>query len=90
MGVQDRFDAVVTFDDSRMKKPGLRPFRLALRKLRVGPRDALVVGDSMSKDMIPARELGMTSVLAEYGRIKPAKGRTDLKIKRFKDLLKLI
>ena len=90
MGIQDKFDAVVTFDDSMMKKPGLRPFQMALRKLNVHPQDALVVGDSMSKDMVPAKKLGMTSVLAEYGRIKPAKGRTDLKIKRFRDLLKFV
>ena len=90
MGIQDRFDAVVTFDDSRMKKPGLRPFQIALMKLKVRPQDALVVGDSMSKDMAPAKRLGMVSVLAEYGRIKPARGRSDLKIKRFKDLLKLV
>jgi len=91
MGIQDKFDCVVTYDDSRTKKPGPRPFRLVLKKLKViRPQDVLVVGDSMSKDMVPARKMGMMSVLAEYGRIKPAKGQADLRIKRFKDLLKIV
>ena len=90
IGIQDKFNCVITFDDSKVKKPSLRPLRMALKKLKVHPQDALVVGDSMSKDMVPAKKLGMMSVLAEYGRIKPAKGRTDLRIKRFKDLLNLV
>jgi len=91
IGIQNRFDAVIAFDDSRVKKPSLKPLRMALRRLRVkSPHDAMVVGDSMSKDMVPASKMGMKSVLAEYGRYKKAKGKTDHRIKRFRELLNLV
>jgi FMN phosphatase YigB (HAD superfamily) len=43
-------------------KPDLRIFRAALDELAVAPHDAVMVGDSISKDCVPARALGMTTV----------------------------
>jgi putative hydrolase of the HAD superfamily len=92
MGIQDRFDAVVTFDDTKVRKPDFRPFRLALKKLKARPQEAMMVGDWITRDILPAKELGMTAVLAEYGITKKTKGngKPDFRIKRFRELLKII
>lgn len=93
MRIQNKFDAVITFDDSRTKKPNPLPFRLALKKLGIRPEDAgyvLVVGDSIRKDIVPARKLSMAAVYAEYGAVRKEKGHAPLRIRKFKDLLNLL
>ena len=45
LGVGNRFEAVVAFEDTRKKKPHPEGLLLALSRLGVAPRDALYVGD---------------------------------------------
>jgi putative hydrolase of the HAD superfamily len=61
------FDAVVTFDDTGVRKPKPEPFRKALEQLRVRPEEAMMVGDWAERDMIGAAQLGMKTVFARYG-----------------------
>ena len=97
------FDVVITYDDSKKKKPDLKPFKLAIKKLRMKPQDITMVGDSFKKDMNPANKLGMNTVFAKYGFStyglkeyeikvdrKQTKGKSDHQIKKFSDLLKIL
>jgi HAD superfamily hydrolase (TIGR01549 family) len=43
-------------------KPDHRIFAAALEQLSVAPHEAVMVGDSIGKDCVPARALGMTTV----------------------------
>ncbi|MCU0411191.1 MAG: HAD-IA family hydrolase [Bacteroidetes bacterium] len=61
------FDAVVTFDDTGVRKPKPEPFRKALEQLQVEPTQAMMVGDWAERDMIGAAQLGMKTVFARYG-----------------------
>lgn len=61
------FDVVVTFDDTRERKPHPAPFTLALNKLGVKPSEALMVGDWAERDIIGAKQVGMKTVFARYG-----------------------
>lgn len=67
LSLQHVFDAVVTFDDTGVRKPKPEPFREVLRRLGVEPRDALMVGDWAERDVVGAKSLGMTTVFARYG-----------------------
>ncbi|HYM81715.1 MAG TPA: HAD-IA family hydrolase [Candidatus Limnocylindria bacterium] len=67
LSLQHVFDAVVTFDDTRERKPGPAPFREVLRRLGVGPSEALMVGDWAERDVVGAKSLGMKTVFARYG-----------------------
>jgi len=67
LGLQHLFDAVVTFDDTRERKPAAAPFREVLRRLGVPPEESLMIGDWAERDMVGARSLGMTTVFARYG-----------------------
>lgn len=63
------FDVVVTHSDSGEFKPSPKPFMLALDKLGVRPEESIMVGDWAERDMIGARNIGMTTVFARYGDI---------------------
>jgi putative hydrolase of the HAD superfamily len=67
LSLQHVFDAVVTFDDTRERKPNPAPFRLILKMLRVEPQDALMVGDWAERDVVGGKSLGMKTVFARYG-----------------------
>ncbi len=61
------FDVVVTFEDTKKRKPHPAPFMLALSRLKVKPGEALMVGDWAERDIMGAREVGMKTVFARYG-----------------------
>ncbi len=98
--LQHFFDIVISAEDTE-KKPSKLPFKVALKKLKLNPNEVLMVGDSIEKDIIGAKKLGIVSALAKYGepkeyaigferkhpkpRIKP-----DYILKRFSDLLKIL
>jgi putative hydrolase of the HAD superfamily len=61
------FDAVVTFDDTKERKPSPKPFLTALAKIGVEPQNALMVGDWAERDMVGAKNVGMQTAFAKYG-----------------------
>jgi putative hydrolase of the HAD superfamily len=60
-------DAVVTFDDTGVRKPDPAPFRLILEKLQVSPDEAIMVGDWAERDILGASQVGMKTAFARYG-----------------------
>ena len=67
LGLQHVFDAVVPFEDTRMRKPDPAPFREVLRRLGARPEESLMVGDWAERDVVGGRSLGMKTVFARYG-----------------------
>jgi putative hydrolase of the HAD superfamily len=67
LSLQHVFDAVVTFEDTRERKPNPAPFRLVLDRLGVQPAEALMVGDWAERDVVGGKTLGMMTVFARYG-----------------------
>lgn len=67
LSLQHVFDAVVTFDDTRERKPHPAPFRLVLERLGVAPEQSLMVGDWAERDVVGGKSLGMRTVFARYG-----------------------
>ena len=61
------FDVVLTFDDTKAHKPSPKPFRLALKRLKVKPEEALMIGDWPERDVVGAKQVGMKSIFARYG-----------------------
>jgi putative hydrolase of the HAD superfamily len=58
---------VVTFDDTRTRKPNPEPFVEALKRLGVRAEEALMVGDWAERDVVGAAQVGMKTVFARYG-----------------------
>ncbi len=67
LSLQHVFDAVVTFDDTRERKPGAAPFREVLKRLGVSAEESLMVGDWAERDVVGGKQLGMKTVFARYG-----------------------
>lgn len=61
------FDAVVTFEDSGVRKPSPEPFRKILSLLGVEPKHSLMVGDWADRDIVGAAKVGMKTAFARYG-----------------------
>ncbi len=66
-GLSAMFDEVITADMTRCHKPDPKVFLFALEKLGCTPAEVLMVGDSLHRDIGPARRIGMTTAYAKYG-----------------------
>ena len=69
-------------------KPDARPFELALEGLAVPARDAVMVGDSLERDVAGARRAGLRSVwLDRDGRGEPMdRSSPDARIRSLREL----
>ena len=88
----DYFDLLVATDTTGTKKPDPAHFLFALQALGTKPEESLVVGDSIKRDMIPARKLGLKTAYASYGDWRPAEETDqcfDFRLNTFSDLLDL-
>lgn len=92
MQIDKFFDVVITFEDTKQKKPHYLPFRNALKKLRLKSEEVLMVGENIKKDIIGARKLGIKTVFAKYGCIKKPKikVKTDFEINKIEELLNVV
>lgn len=57
----------LTQDDLATTKPDLRFFESIVKRCGVDPRECIMVGDRIDKDMIPAKLLGMKTILIRTG-----------------------
>jgi len=67
MKVRKYFDVIIAFDDTGAQKPNPKPFRAALKKLKVPASSVLFVGDVPLRDIKGAQAVGMKTALAKYG-----------------------
>jgi len=67
LSLQHVFDAVVTFEDTRERKPSPAPFLKVLEKLGVEAPQAMMIGDWAERDVVGGKSLGMKTVFARYG-----------------------
>lgn len=51
-------------------KPSLEIYKIAINKIGVKPHEAIMVGDQLGIDIIPAKKLGLTTVLVLTGLTK--------------------
>jgi HAD superfamily hydrolase (TIGR01549 family) len=61
-GLSESLDALLDSTRLGISKPDPEIFRIALGKLGVSPEEAIFVGDSYERDMMPSRRLGMKTV----------------------------
>jgi len=65
LGLEQYFDAVVTSQDLGVTKPDSRAFREAMRRTRVNPGEAVMVGNDLDRDIQPATALGLHAILVQ-------------------------
>lgn len=84
------FDKVITFDDTKKRKPAKQPFIAAAKLLQVSPHECVMVGDWPLRDIIGAKNVGMYTVFAKYGNPHFEFDQADYTLKTFKEIPKLI
>ena len=52
--------------------------------------EILMVGDSIEKDIVPAKELGLRTALAKYGQKTPDTRSADYQLLNFKEIINSI
>jgi len=65
--LQHFFDHVITFEDTRVRKPDPAPFMRAIELLQMRPDEVLMVGDWPERDMVGGTGVGIKTVYAKYG-----------------------
>jgi len=61
----EKFAKIFTPRETKFLKPDPRAFLVVLKTLKVKPKETLMVGDELERDLIPAKKLGMTAVLID-------------------------
>jgi len=61
-GIRDYFQAVVESAVVGVRKPNPQIYQLGVDQLGLLPEECVVVGDSYSKDILPAKELGCKAI----------------------------
>ena len=90
------FDDVIFSCDVGVMKPDRRIYEMAAARLGVKPEECLFVGDGGSNELWGAKQVGMTTVMAEAFHIKPEETRkkimesADHRIDRFEQIEKFI
>jgi putative hydrolase of the HAD superfamily len=82
---------VVTFDDTRERKPGAAPFREVLARLEVPAAESLMVGDWAERDVVGGKSLGMMTAFARYGdTFDTAESGADFDINDIVELVEIV
>ena len=56
------FDFLVSSEEANVEKPHGKLFRICAQKARVSPEECLFIGDSLKKDVLGPRDIGMQSL----------------------------
>ncbi|GAH33746.1 unnamed protein product [marine sediment metagenome] len=83
LGLEKYFE-IFTPRETKFLKPDPRAFLAVLEKLKIKPEETLMVGDELERDLMPAKNLGMETILIDRGdKIK------DTPVKKIGSLAKL-
>lgn len=66
LGLTKYVDYLVTSEEVGVEKPDPAIFNLALYKLQASPKDVIMVGDSLDKDIMGAKNLGIIAYKVEH------------------------
>jgi putative hydrolase of the HAD superfamily len=95
MGIEPYFKFVVGYEDTNKSKHTGLPILLALEMLRkdcpdIANSEILMVGDSIERDIVPAKELGLKTALATYRQKTPEIGSADYELSDFKEIIDIV
>ena len=93
--VHQHIDLVIASAEEGVAKPDLRIFQIALARADCKPEEAIMVGDRIDNDIIPANKIGMTTVwikqgFGRYAELKEIEEHPDYTINNLNDLLNLL
>ena len=67
MGIRRYFDVIVSSAEEGVAKPDPRIFSIALIRAGCAPEQAVMIGDRIDNDIVPAKQMGMKTVWIRQG-----------------------
>ena len=67
MGIRRYFDVIVSSAEEGVAKPDPRIFNIALTRAGCTPEQAVMIGDRIDNDIVPAKQMGMKTVWIKQG-----------------------
>jgi HAD superfamily hydrolase (TIGR01662 family) len=94
-GIGRYFDVVVASAEEGCSKPDLKIFELALARANCKPSEAVMIGDRLDNDIVPANQIGMKTIwvrqgFAKYKSVKNDDENANYTIDEIKDILKIL
>lgn len=94
-GIGKYFDVVVASAEAECAKPDLKIFNLALEQAGCKPNEAVMIGDRLDNDIVPAKQLGMKTIwvrqgFAKYQSISNETEKPDFIIDSISDILDIL
>jgi len=92
-GLDELFNYVVTSEEAGRDKPDKKPFELALKKLKVDPKNVWMIGDDPKNDMAGADQMGMVKIQKKHEGVQIAltgPESADLVFNSYDELINLI
>lgn len=84
----EKFAEIFTPKETKFLKPDPRAFLSVLNALKVKPENALMVGNEIKRDLIPAKKLGMEAILIDRkNKIKNPPVKKIISLRELKNLL---
>jgi len=84
----EKYFQIFTPKETKFSKPDERAFLTVLNFFKVKPEEALMVGDEIERDLIPAKKLGMEAILIDReNKIKDAQIKKISSLKELKNLI---
>ena len=66
-GLSQYLDLVIASAEEGTEKPDLRIFELALKRANCLPENAVMIGDRLDNDIIPAKKTGLKTIWIRQG-----------------------
>ena len=66
-GIKKYIDLIIASAEEGVEKPDKKIFNIALSKASCNPENAVMIGDRIDNDIIPAKELGMNTIWIKQG-----------------------
>lgn len=83
-----KFFKIFSPRETKFLKPDRRAFLSPLKKLKVKPEEAIIVGDELERDLIPAKNLGLEAILIDReNKIKNSPVRKIQSLTELKNIL---
>jgi len=77
-GLERHFNVIVLSDEAGATKPSKKIFEIAMERAGCSPEKAVMVGDRLNNDVIPAKKLGMKTIRIKFGLAAGQKPLCDL------------
>ena len=93
-GILQYIDLVIASAEEGVAKPDKRIFEIALNRARCKPQQAVMVGDRIDNDIVPAKALGMKTIwikqgFGKYWKISSEREQADHEVDNLSEVLEI-